>query len=120
MSDLKLDEFGDLDITSGRLALIQTEEQLLSQKLEILFKTFQGEWFLDTRFGIPYTQVILKKGTPKELVDSIIFKAITGYTEVTNIVEFNSTISKGVYSLLFKAKITGGEIVTIQQNISTI
>jgi len=119
MSDLKLDAFGDLDITSGKLTLILTEQELLAQKLGILFKSFQGEWFLDTSYGIPYTQVILKKGTPKELIDSILFKAINGYTEVTNIVSFKSTVTKGVYSLLFTARIKAGEIVTIEQDIST-
>jgi len=117
MSDLRLNSEGDLDITQGKLTLIDTQQELLKQKLTITLNTYRGEWFLNTQRGIPYLQVILKKGTPKALVDSIFYQTILSYEDILNITEFNSSVTKGVYYLSFKATVVSGEIITLEQDM---
>jgi len=117
MSDLRLNAGGDLEIVGGKLALINSQQELLKQQLTITLNTYRGEWFLNTQRGIPYLQVILKKGTPKALVDSIFYQAILDYDAILNITEFESSITKGVYSLMFRATVESGEIITLEQDL---
>lgn len=117
MSDLRLNAEGDLDIVQGKLVLIGTQQELLKQQLTITLNTYRGEWFLNTQRGVPYLQVILKKGTPKALVDSIFSQAILAYDNILNITEFESSINKGVYSLRFKATVESGEIIALEQDL---
>ena len=51
--DLALDSVtGDLDLTNG-CRLIRGSERII-QELKIRFRTFLGEYFLDTRKGLPW------------------------------------------------------------------
>lgn len=118
MSDLRLNLEGDLDIQEGKLSLLQSTGELTTQSLSITLRTYQGEWFLNTTVGVPYTQTILRKGTPKTLVDSIFYKNISNYTGVENIASFESTIDSGVYSLSFTARIGSGELINLTQDIT--
>lgn len=34
----------------------------VAQRLTVAFNFFRGEWFLDTREGLPYYEEIIKKG----------------------------------------------------------
>lgn len=56
--DLKLDSTGDLDITNGKLSLVDGLYRIRQQGL-IRLRFLKGEWFLDAREGMPYFQEIL-------------------------------------------------------------
>lgn len=119
MSDILLQNTGDIDLTEGRLSLITTEQELTRQRLLITLRTYKGEWYLDLSLGIPYFQRILRRGS-KTVADTIFKSAINADDNVLSINSFSSTLnSAGVYSLAFQVTTTSGEIVTVQQDINT-
>lgn len=75
MSDIKLTTAGDIDLTTGDLILLEGPDAI-GQHLRIRFSFFLGEWYLDTRIGIPYFQTILKKGARLNVVRAIFQKVI--------------------------------------------
>src|SRR3972149_2290942 len=59
--DIRLDlATGDLTITQGRLSLAVGADAVV-QSLRIRFRTFLGEWFLDSRVGVPWFQLVFVK-----------------------------------------------------------
>lgn len=84
--DLKLDTNGDLDITDSELSLTSGAEAVI-QDLQIRLSFFLGEWFLDTRQGIPYYQQILGKKPRLNVIRAIFRKAIMTTTYVNQIEE---------------------------------
>ncbi len=71
MSSLKLNAAGDLDFSSGGLEIIQGVDETI-QRLRAKLRFFLGEWFLDTRIGIPFFQTIFVKN-PNVLAANAIF-----------------------------------------------
>lgn len=61
MISLKLDGSGDIALTNGSPSLIEGADALV-QKVGIKLRFFQGEWFLDLLFGMPYHGRILVRG----------------------------------------------------------
>ena len=51
----------DLDLSSQNLVVTQSVAQYTAQKLNARFQFFVGEWFADTREGVPYYQNVYKK-----------------------------------------------------------
>jgi hypothetical protein len=49
---------GDLDISTGNLRIERDLAQTTAWKLTNLFSFFKGEWFMDTRQGVPYFQYV--------------------------------------------------------------
>lgn len=45
---------GDLSVSNGKLSLVTDPATAGAQKLRNQFKLFLGEWFLDSRIGVPY------------------------------------------------------------------
>lgn len=62
MTDIKLDATGDIDITDGSASLVTDPLEALVQRLTIRLRFFQGEWFLDLLFGVPYHGRVLIRG----------------------------------------------------------
>lgn len=75
MSDLKLDSFGDLDLGSGGFEIVDGTDAII-QHLRIRLQFVKGEWFLDTRLGIPYFEDILTKAPNLIAVRGIFSRAI--------------------------------------------
>lgn len=119
MSDIKLKNDGDFDLSDGRLYLIDTLEDLTSQRLLIKLKTYRGEWFLDLSEGIPYFQRIFQRSSnAKTIADTLFRNEIINDSGVLNLNSFSSTLSSnGTYSLNFSIQTVSGEIVTVEQNI---
>lgn len=53
MTDILLDAFGDLDLSTGDLQLV-TGVDAIVQDLRSALRFVRGEWFLDQRIGVPY------------------------------------------------------------------
>ena len=105
-------ETNDLIFNNGPLTKEFTTQPLVStvqQRLFILLKTFQGEWFLDTEYGIPYWQDILGKKVNKQRVDLIFQQKILAENGVKEITYFNSSISNRNYSAQFRVRVSTGE-----------
>lgn len=59
---------GDWQLTSGKLRLARGNAIVASHKLRNRFKMQLGEWYGDIRIGIPYREVIFRKGTSLGIV----------------------------------------------------
>lgn len=121
MSDLKLNIEHDLDLTSGRLSLIKSEQELTAQRLKIKFNLYQGEWFLDLSLGVPYFQSILRRGIQSKVIaDATFSDIITNDPSIVSLNSFESNVtSSGVYTLKFSATTIDGQIVTFQESIES-
>lgn len=120
MSDLTIKKDGDLDLTEGRLSLINTQQDLTAQRLTIKLRTYRGEWYLDLSEGIPYFQRIFRRSSNAKAVADTIFKnEINNDEGVISLNGFTSTLNnQGVYSLSFNITTVTGDIVTVEQNIN--
>lgn len=104
--------YGDLTFKNGPLTpefTTQSRVDVVAQRLFILLRTFEGEWFLDTEYGIPYFQSILGKKTSKSAVDLIFQREILSENGVKELTFFESTFVNRQYSLTFRVKVTSGD-----------
>ena len=105
-------DYGDIVWRNGPLRKEETTQSrvdVVGQRLLILLRTFKGEWFLDTEYGIPYFQSILGMKTSKSAVDLIFQKAILAENGVKELTFFESTFVNRQYSMTFRVKVTTGE-----------
>lgn len=88
MGDIKLDPDGDIFIEDDDLVLVEGVDAI-AQDVEIRLTFFLGEWFLDTRLGVPYFEKILgQKPVRVEVVKSILRKAIMTTPGMKGIADF--------------------------------
>lgn len=111
--DLKLDfNTGDLIFHNGPLTPEYTTQpfvETVAQRLFILLRTFEEEWFLDLTHGIPYFQSILGKKTTKSAVDTLLQQEVLAENGVKEITYFNSTLVNRQYSAQFRVRVKTGE-----------
>ena len=111
--DLRLDtNTGDLDMSLGTPQLV-TGREAIAQKIRIRLRFFRGEWFLDTRLGVPYFESILKKNPNKNVVASLFQQVVLKTPGVTALKSFALSINKQtrVLSVTFEAATTDGDVV---------
>lgn len=112
--DFKLDSTGDIIWHNGPLLKSDTTQpytENVAQRLYIKLRTFQGEWFINTTYGVPYWQRILGiKQRGKAAIDLIMQTAILEEVGVKEIVSFNSTFNNRQYSLEFQVRVVDGTI----------
>ena len=113
--DLLLDmATGDLVFHNGPLTQEYTTQpfvQTVAQRLFILLRTFEGEWFLDLTHGIPYWDWLGQK-VSKQKVDSRLQQEILATIGVKEITYFNSTLVNRQYSAQFRVRVRTGEETT--------
>jgi len=80
----------------------------VAQRLLILLRTFAGEWFYDTTYGVDYWNKILGRKSSKAAVDLIFQQKILSEPGVKQIVTFSSTLVNRQYSLTFQVKVVDG------------
>lgn len=78
-------------------------QDVVAQRLRIRLRTFLGEWFINTDYGLPYFERILKKGVSKTTVDNIFREHILSEPGVIQIESFTSNFDAGsrMYSCNF-------------------
>lgn len=69
--DLLLNAAGDLDLTTNDLQLVDGVEAV-RQQLQIRYRFFAGEWFLDPTEGVPYIRDVLKKSPNENRVRALL------------------------------------------------
>lgn len=74
MKTFKVDDKGDLIIQDGDLVMIEGDDEIV-QSIERRLSTNQGEWFLDTEFGLDY-ESIRGKDVTKEKAELVITEAV--------------------------------------------
>jgi len=117
--DLLLDETtNDLVFSSTNdLMFTETLNEELRQRVSIHLQMFQGEWFINTNFGVPYLQDIISIARSKSVVDSILKRHAEEETGTGNITDFNSDFNFDTrqYSLTFNCY-SDNTPITIQIN----
>lgn len=111
--DLLMNESGDLVFHNGPLTSEYTTQpptQTVAQRLRIRLTAFEGDWFMDTEYGVPYWQSILGKKVPKSRVDSILQQEILAERGVKEIVSFTSSFVNRQYSASFRVRVSNGEV----------
>ena len=112
MSDIALDSDGDLLIENDALVLVEGDDAIV-QHLSIRFRFVLGEWFLDTRLGIPYFDEILVKNPDFSRVRGILRQTILTTPGIASIEKFSLQFDGAIRKLTvsFLARKTDGEIL---------
>ena len=109
----------DLDVTNGDFSLCPTDNDALTQMIAIRLKTFAGEWFLDTRCGIPYLSQVFGQPHGERAVRKLItdeLKTIPGLIEVRDIFIERSEADRKV-NVRFNAILTNKTAISINESI---
>lgn len=116
MSDLKLDQNNDLDVSTGSPVMVE-DADATAQQIRIRLRMFLGEWFLDTRQGMPYFQKIVGKKRRKALIDSIFRKAIATTPGVKSVDSLMQTFDGATRKLIisFSAAFASGQILSFEE-----
>lgn len=104
--DIRLTD-GDAVFINGPLTLAgitQSAQDVVAQRLTIRLKTFFSEWFINTAYGVPYYEQILKKNVSKTTVDNIFREQILAESGVLEIQSFTSTFD--AYTRLYSCSFT--------------
>ncbi len=67
---------GDLDLSTGNLVLVKDPATLCAAKLTNVLQFFLGEWFMDTRQGVPYFQNVFVKNPDLGSIGQLFAKII--------------------------------------------
>lgn len=90
MIDMKLNAAGDIDLSSGGAELV-TGLDASAQNLKIAMQSFQGDWFLDLRDGLPYIGRILIKNVNEGDIQSLFFRQAQRQPDVVSVDEIELT-----------------------------
>ena len=110
--DFEIGTDGDLTLTAGDFVFVEDKLQV-AQAVEATLRTFRGEWFLNTNFGVPYFQSILgQRMVTKDEFDALIKAAIVGVEDVNRILAYDSSFDRRnrTYDVSFTADTVFGPI----------
>lgn len=119
MTTLKLDSDHDVAIVSNAPVLVSGADEVL-QRLKNRLKTFEGEWFLDTRIGLPFYREIFVKNPRGDRVASYIKREIINTPGVLELLEYTQTIGTSARTLTvsFKVLATDGAIIEHSEGLA--
>lgn len=111
MSDLALDTFGELDWVGNDLYFV-TGADAVAQHLKIRLRLIRGEWFLDTRAGVPYYSQIWVKNPNLSAIEAVFRQAIITTPGVEKLERYDQSfeVSTREFSISFTAKLEGDDI----------
>ncbi len=96
--DVALNTQGELDLTNGYVNLVN-DVDAVAQHMKIRLGTFLGEWFLDTRIGIPYYRDVLVKNPNRLVVESIFRDVIINTNGISGIDGFTFNLDSSTRTL---------------------
>ena len=103
---------GDMVFVNGACPTTADYSDVVAQRLYIMLRTFEGEWYLNERHGVPYLQSILGHKIRKNTVDRILQEKILAEQGVAEILLFVSTLSpQRTYTCTFRVRSKTGEII---------
>jgi hypothetical protein len=82
----------DLIFVDGDLMLIDNAERI-AQQVKIKLKSFLGEWFLDTIYGVPYWEDILVKNPSLGHIRNILRQQILDVDDVAAVTSLSLTLN---------------------------
>jgi len=117
MKDLELIENGNNLIIRNFDLGIAESSVYIANKIRIIMKTFNGEWYLNLNAGLPYYSDILVKSPNLDFIADIYTSAILGVSGVESIDEFELTLDGRLLEITFIAILTNGDSITITETI---
>lgn len=111
--------YGDMVFVNGATPVTEEFVETVAQRVFILLRTFESEWYLNSTIGVPYLTRILGQRVEKSTVDRILQENILRELGVADILEFSSSFREGrVYEASMKIRTTSGdnftEILTLE------
>lgn len=116
MTDLKLNEFHDLYVSeAGGTTLELDYRATVRQRLMVKLQLFAGEWFLNTRLGVPYYRDVLVKNPNYRVIRVLLLSRITSDPDVVSVPRLEMTHDRSArhLSVDFDAVLRDGGIVTV-------
>lgn len=106
---MDIDDTKDLVFINGGCPVTTELKEVVAQRLFILLRTFQSEWFMSVSYGIPWLQRILGQKITKSGVDNILQAKVLDEEGVSRISEWSSTLDGSrEYSVRFKVIASDG------------
>ena len=96
---------GDIALKGGDLVLIDNAERVVQQVL-ISLREWLGEWFLNTRDGVPYLEYILVKNPNETHIRQVLSDAILAVEGVSGITSMDFTFNRVLRVLTVEYKAT--------------
>lgn len=114
MSTFAQETDNDLKLVGGQLVLVTDVAEAAAIQLQNRFRFVKGEYFLDTRQGVPYFDLVFVKNPDVLLIKQLFKTVILGTPGIASIVNlttvFDSKARKLTFS--FRALADNGKIVT--------
>ena len=108
MADLLLDSTGDLDLSTNDLQLV-TGLAAIRQELQIRYRFFLGEWFLNDEEGVPYQLHVLKKNPNEAKVRAMLMDVARGCPGVIEIRSLSTSLDNATRTLTVTIEV-GAEV----------
>ena len=86
--DIKLNSNYDIDISSGGFELVDGLDAI-RQELDISLQMVTGEWFLDTRWGMPWFQQLLGVKPRLYVISQLFREAIMAVNGIAGVNDLN-------------------------------
>ena len=104
------DGYGDMLFVNGTTPITDEFVDAVAQRVFIMLRTFESEWYLNDVTGVPYLTRILGFKVEKSTVDRILQQKILQEPGVADILEFTSSLNGSrVYEASMKIRTTGGD-----------
>ena len=107
---------GDLVLTNHNLSLVTDVSACAAQKLANRFLLLLGEWFLDTRIGLPYYQSIAVKNPNLKVLQALFTQVVLSVPGIQSIQSLLLSLNARRQASMFLqattnegATITGGQ-----------
>ena len=97
--DLRLDDDGDLDLSTGDLSLVFEDAEGIAQRLQTRLRLYLGEWLLDTAAGVPWRERVLVRGRSVEPARAVLTAQILSCPGVVALPELTLTLDSAARAL---------------------
>jgi hypothetical protein len=123
MIDINIDDSNKLVWTSGDLVLVSDDDEIV-QSIKIRLRMFLGEWFLDTREGVDYINVVYKNNYDLEEIEMEFRRIISETIGVSSILSYTQQIQtiNSVRTLVvaFSVLSINNTTLTIEEDINKL
>lgn len=95
------------------LALTETLDEKVAQRLVVRLRTYVNTWFLDLDYGVDWFGKVFGKGRSRLAVDTLLKTEILKELYVNNLISYQSTLVGRQYSATFSVKLIDVTIPTV-------
>lgn len=90
----------DVYLDSTNNLAIVVDAEAIGQHVKQRTKTFQGEWFLNSRIGVPWINNVLGRNFDTALAEAVLKSVIRKTNGVTSIESFSARFDSGTRNLI--------------------